>query len=158
MADEIQLRSARPEDEELLFQLFRSARAPELAPLGWSAKQVDAFLRQQFRAQSEHYRRELPGAQFDVIELGGAPVGRFYVWRTPERVDLVDITLFAPARGKGIGTRLIQALVDQAAGANRTVRLYVEQENRARRLYTRLGFRKVDEQGIYCVMEWKRGA
>jgi hypothetical protein len=35
------------------------------------------------------------------------------------------------------------------------VTLYVEAFNPAHRLYTRLGFQKVDEYGVYELLEWR---
>ena len=34
------------------------------------------------------------------------------------------------------------------------VRIHVEENNPAMRLYLRLGFEKIEEQGIYHLMEW----
>ena len=51
-------------------------------------------------------------------------------------------------RGRGIGTRLLDALVVQARRTGlRTVSLSVERDNPARRLYARSGFRTVDDTG-----------
>ena len=34
------------------------------------------------------------------------------------------------------------------------MRIHVEHNNPAMRLYKRLGFRKIDDNGIYHLMEW----
>jgi hypothetical protein len=35
--------------------------------------------------------------------------------------------------------------------------MHVEQFNRALRLYHRLGFRQIADQGVYLLLEWKPG-
>jgi ribosomal protein S18 acetylase RimI-like enzyme len=37
------------------------------------------------------------------------------------------------------------------------VRLHVERNNPALRLYQRLGFREVEDQGVYLALEWTPG-
>ena len=38
--------------------------------------------------------------------------------------------------------------------ASKPVRLHVEPSNPARRLYERLGFTRIADQGLYWLMEW----
>ena len=42
----------------------------------------------------------------------------------------------------------------EAAQADKRVSIHVEHVNPALRLYTRLGFRPVADQGVYVLMEW----
>jgi ribosomal protein S18 acetylase RimI-like enzyme len=68
---------------------------------------------------------------------------------------VVDISLLPECRGRGIGTALLEAVIAEASGAGKFVALSVEKLNPALRLYRRLGFRKVDDQGVYWSMEWR---
>jgi ribosomal protein S18 acetylase RimI-like enzyme len=70
---------------------------------------------------------------------------------------VVDITLLPEFRGRGIGTRLIRDLMDEGARTGSRVTLYVEAFNPAYRLYTRLGFQRIDEYGAYELLEWRPG-
>jgi ribosomal protein S18 acetylase RimI-like enzyme len=88
-----------------------------------------------------------------VIEVDGARAGRFYVDRRSDDIRIVDITLLPEYRARGIGTALIGALLDEAAGCGQRVSIHVERNNRARRLYERLGFDEVAEHGLYFLME-----
>jgi ribosomal protein S18 acetylase RimI-like enzyme len=45
----------------------------------------------------------------------------------------------------------------EAELAGKPVRIHVEQFNPAQRLYRRLGFRPVEDQGVYSLMEWVPG-
>ena len=56
------LRPITPEDDAFLAGLYASTRAEELAVTGWSAEQTAVFCRQQYDAQTAHYRENYPGA------------------------------------------------------------------------------------------------
>lgn len=151
----IALRDATPDDRALLLALYASTRAEELAAVPWSAAERAAFLEQQFTAQDTTYRARYPQGRFLVIEEDGRPIGRFYRARLADEIRVVEITLDPAHRGRGIGTALIAATLAEAAEAGIAVRLYVEGWNRAHALYSRLGFRDIDEHGIYRLMEWR---
>jgi ribosomal protein S18 acetylase RimI-like enzyme len=52
----------------------------------------------------------------------------------------------------------MQDLLDEAAAAGKPVRIYVEHNNPAMRLYRRLGFQQVGDSGVYFLMEWTMDA
>ena len=58
----ITLRPAGPDDYDFLVEVYGSTRAEELALVPWTNEQRDAFIRSQFNAQQEHYRKTYPGA------------------------------------------------------------------------------------------------
>jgi GNAT superfamily N-acetyltransferase len=87
-------------------------------------------------------------AHFDVaevIELDGAPAGLIKVLRTPAAWRLQQLQLLPAHQGRGLGARLVQALVDDARAADAALSLSVLRANPARRLYERLGFVVVAE-------------
>jgi ribosomal protein S18 acetylase RimI-like enzyme len=139
----------------LLEEIYASTRQEELAPVRWPEQQKRAFLHDQHRAQHRHYRETMPDASYDLILVDGRPVGRLYVERRPDEVHVIDIAFLPAYRGAGLGTQLLQSLLNEATAAGKAVRIYVEQFNRARRLYERLGFRQVAERGIYLLLEWR---
>ncbi len=61
-------------------------------------------------------------------------------------------------QGQGIGSRLLGSLLDQGARDGLPVRLSVQLDNRARRLYQRLGFVALADDGLYQSMEWRPAA
>ena len=150
----VALRPVRPDDGPFLRRLYASTRLEELAPLGWSAAQLELFLGQQFDAQHRHYRTRYPDAAFSVILLDRQPIGRLYAARCPERILLLDIALLPAHRNAGIGTHLLGALLAEAEQAGKPVRLHVERSNRALRLYERHGFSVVGDEGVYRCLEW----
>jgi ribosomal protein S18 acetylase RimI-like enzyme len=123
----------------------------------WSDLQKEAFLDMQFRAQTEHYDAFYPEAEFLIIERGGMPIGRLYVNRRDDRIEIMDIALLPEHRGQGTGRMLLEEILAEARTKRQTVQIYVEHFNPARHLYDRLGFRQVDTNGVYHVMEWRGG-
>jgi ribosomal protein S18 acetylase RimI-like enzyme len=67
----------------------------------------------------------------------------------------MDIALVPEVRGRGIGTALIRALIEDAAGRGAIVTLNVEPFNPACRLYERLGFRTVEADAANLFMSWQ---
>jgi RimJ/RimL family protein N-acetyltransferase len=150
----LMLRPATDADLPFLFQVYAHTRLDELAPLAWSAEQVNAFLNQQFWAQHTHYHEQSPHADYSIILSDSQPVGRIYIERRDHEIELIDIALLPAYRGQGIGTELLRALLNEAAQAQKPVRLYVEDFNPAYRLYSRFGFQPIGTNGVYTYMEW----
>jgi ribosomal protein S18 acetylase RimI-like enzyme len=122
---------------------------------GWSAEQKTAFCRQQYHAQTFHYRKYYPSAQFLVIERDGVQIGRLFVDRWENEIRIIDISLLTEFRRGGVGTSLLLGLQEEAREGKKTLTIHVEQFNPARRLYDRLGFREIEINGIYWLMEWR---
>ena len=150
----IHLRPIRPEDEAFLQRVYASTREEELKPLDWDAQQKDDFLRMQFEAQHSHYVEHFPDADLQLILNGDEPVGRLYVDRRRDEIRLIDIALLPEFQRKGTGSALLEALLDEARQSDLPLRIHVEKFNPALRLYERLGFRQVEDQGVYFLMEW----
>ncbi|MGH3024072.1 MAG: GNAT family N-acetyltransferase [Gaiellaceae bacterium] len=69
--------------------------------------------------------------------------------RTPE----LSIGVLARARGRGVGTSLLRALLERARGAGfRAISLSVEPDNPAVRLYERAGFARVGGTGTWTML------
>lgn len=150
----VSLRPVTEPDGEFLLSVFASTRADELALVPWTQAQKDAFLRMQFAAQTSHYAQHYAaGATFEVVLVDGEPAGRLIVHRGPREVRIVDIALLPHFRGKGVGTRLLSPILAEADAKGLAVSIYVEFNNPALRLYTRLGFVKVGEHGLSLLMD-----
>jgi len=153
----IRLRPEAPEDAAFLLRLYASTRADEMKLVPWSDSQKEAFLGMQFHAQTAHYHQYYPDASYDVILHEGQAVGRLCVHCSQDAILLIDIALLPEHRGHGIGGRLLNDILSQATAQGKRVQIYVERENPAMRLYIRLGFKKVEDKGIYYFMEWTPG-
>jgi len=153
----IALRPITPEDILFLAGVYASTRAEELAVTGWSDEDKAVFCRRQFDAQSAHYRENYPGASLELIERDGEPIGRLYVARWKKEIRIVDISLLPEFRGSGIGTKLLRELQEEARAAGKSLTIHVERFNRALGMYQRLGFREIEDKGVYLLMEWRAG-
>jgi len=147
------LRPERDEDLPFLRDLFAASRAAELDLLAFDAEGRVRFGEQQLAAQRASWARTHPDASFEIVLVGGVRAGRLVVDRTPSRIDVVDIALMPAFRDRGVGTRLIQALLGEADGAGVPVSLYADAAGRARRLYERLGFKAAGGDGVRVRLE-----
>ena len=144
------LRDATPDDEQFLFDVYASTRQEELDGLGWDEDQKQNFIRMQFLARERSY----PRVDNQIIILNGRAIGRILVDRTDSEILLRDIALLSEYRNQGIGTKLIQDLLDEATVAGKSIRLHVLVTSAALRLYERLGFRKTGADDAYFEMRW----
>ena|SRR5450432_3036920 len=151
----VTLRPIGAADSEFLFRVYASTRTEELAPVPWSPEQKEAFLRQQFHAQTVDWNKNYPAADFSIVEVDDAPAGRLYVDRGKDEIRLVDIALLPEHRRSGVGTGLIGRLLAEARTLGVPVTIHVEIFNPARVLYERLGFVAREERGVYLLMEWR---
>lgn len=149
----ITLRPATSEDEELLYELYRSSRASEVAAYGWDEAQQEAFLRMQFGARERQYGFQFSGSEHSIILRDGQAIGRILVMRTESEIRLVDVAILPANRNSGIGTDLIKQLIEEGSRSAKPVTLHVEITSPALRLYERLGFVRVRESGPRLFME-----
>ncbi|HEX4853080.1 GNAT family N-acetyltransferase [Arenimonas sp.] len=150
------LRHATDEDLPRLRDLYADTRADEVAAVPWPAMAKRSFLDHQFELQHRHYLVHYADAQFLVVEQDGLLQGRYYLQRGTEADLIVDISLVAACRGRGVGRALIEASQREAATAGRGMTLHVVRANvAARRLYERLGFQlAADDGGTHLRMDW----
>lgn len=149
----VTLRAETSADKAFLADLYASVRAAELQPVAWPDRQKRLFLDDQFTLQWAHYRRHYPGAEWLVLVREGAPIGRLYLHAARAEVRLMDITLHAAERNRGVGTQIVRSLLRHADALGFPVTLHVELFNPALRLYERLGFAVRETRGIYLFME-----
>ena len=148
----IELHPIKNEDLEFLYQVYAGTRQAEMAITGWPEQQVSEFLRMQFELQHKQYMN-YEGGKFYVIVYNSQDVGRLYVQRRDKEIVIVDIALLPDKQKMGIGTKLLQDLINEAVLKNVPLRLHVEYNNPALFLYERLGFKKGELFGIYYPME-----
>lgn len=151
----VTFRPVNADDEPFLIRVYGSTRLDELALTDWDEAKRDAFVQMQFAAQQVHYRHNYPNAEHLIILLDGAPVGRLYVAEIEAEIRIVDVTVLPEHRSAGIGTPIIRELMEEAAGIEKPLRIYVESFNPSLRLFERLGFVKVDESGYNYLMAWR---
>ncbi len=155
MSDSVSLRPIADEDQQFLFQVYAGSRSIEMAAVPWTDDQKHDFLRFQFEAQQQHYFKEFPDAQYNVILSEGHPVGRLYVDRRPAEIRILDIAVMHEHQKRGIGSKLLRDLIEEAASLSRPVTVYVETYQPSMTLFERLGFTVRENHGASVLMEWK---
>ena len=128
------LRSAVPADSEFCYQLHLAAMGGYIAAtFGWDERVQRAF-----------HAREFDPGRWQIITADGTDVGVLEVEYRPGEVFLSRIEVDPDHQGRGIGTGLINALIDQAAQQDQDLVLEVLAVNqRAQVLYQRLGLREI---------------
>lgn len=148
------IRDETDADFDFVSDLYAEVRHDELAPVPWPDAAKREFLDSQCRLQWDHYTVHYAGAERLLILDGAIPIGRVYVHAKPTEFRLMDIALVTPQRKRGIGTRIVQALQEAAQRSAADLTLHVEPVNPAQRLYARLGFRLIENRGIYDFLGW----
>lgn len=146
------LRPIQDNDLPFLASLYASTRERELAPVPWTAAEKQAFLSFQFNCQHQHYQQHYQGARFDIVERDAEPIGRLYLAPVEGELRIMDIALVPGAQRRGIGTRLLRAVLERARTESKEVTIHVERDNPALALYERLGFRVREDRGVYLFL------
>jgi RimJ/RimL family protein N-acetyltransferase len=155
----LRLRPETPADEAFRFRLFCDSRLPQWYAVALDPELRERLMRHQYEAQSTTYRARFPQARFDIIELDGETIGRIVVNRPGSMVHVVDHAIVPALRGRGLGTAIMRALMEEAAAAGLPVRLKVADANDpSLRLYLRLGFKPIETVPAYIELEWSGGA
>jgi ribosomal protein S18 acetylase RimI-like enzyme len=141
------------EDEEFLFRLYSTTRAEEVQAWGWPEAEAQLFLKMQFTARQRSYQATYPNATYTLVLKTGEPIGQEVVERGAKTIRLIDIALVPAYRGTGIGTLLLNDLIEESRSSGATVELKVLRNNVAAiRLYERMGFVTTQEDAIYKEM------
>jgi ribosomal protein S18 acetylase RimI-like enzyme len=131
---QIALRPAVAGDFDLCARLYFSGMADIIRQLKLDIAAQTANLRERWKA-----------GEVGIITCDAADIG----WMQSSVQDgafyLEQIFIDAAFQQRGIGTRIISGLIEQATQAGRPVTLGVVKTNPARRLYERLGFRTTHE-------------
>jgi ribosomal protein S18 acetylase RimI-like enzyme len=149
LASCISLRTVVQSDTPSLQAMYNDSRAKEMQYFPFTGEQAAQFLQIQFVAQHQHYRSHYPNASYECVLLGTEIIGRLYVNRENDDIQLIDILLFSSHCNQGIGKYLLNQLIQEAIDSNRRITAHVEFTNPARRLYQRLGFIEIERQDPY---------
>jgi GNAT superfamily N-acetyltransferase len=138
------LRGAGRNDEAFMFALHRAAMREHIgATWGWDEDWQRLNFAQTY-APARHAVLVRRGTAKDEPDRDS---GRLSLTRHWRKIFLRDIELLAPERNRGVGTAVVNAVLKLARDSNRHVELRVLRVNPAQRLYARLGFRVIDDDG-----------
>ncbi|QEI07544.1 GNAT family N-acetyltransferase [Pigmentiphaga aceris] len=125
----VRLRPATPADEDFLLWLRKQTMTEHLSRVGLSL-------------DDKHHRQRLLAKYSDahVVCVGDEDVGLCKAYRSETAWVLMQIQMAPAWQGRGLGAKVIQALIAQARKDGLPVTLSVLKGNPAKRLYERLGF------------------
>ena len=151
----INFRPITPEDDPFLYEVYASTRRADLAAEQHSPEQTESFLRLQFSAQQNYFQQQWSDAEFLLVLKDDQPIGRLYIDRRKSEIRVLDIALLPQHRGQGAGSEILGNIQAEARDARLPIRIQVERNNPAIHLFNRLGFRKLEDAGVYYLMEWR---
>jgi ribosomal protein S18 acetylase RimI-like enzyme len=140
MNDELVLRAARPED-------FGFCERTYFEPLHELIKEMGL---DEVRRRTSFASRWLLD-QVRMILLRDQVVGWVQTATADDAVFVVQLFVDATYQRRGIGTRIMETLIEEAAREDKAITLGVGKTNPAQRLYRRLGFETThqDERKFY---------
>ncbi len=155
MKNNISFRKIKPDDTKFLKKVYASTREEELAVSGWTSEQKDIFITMQFDAQHMYYMDNYKTGEFQVILIDNENAGRLYIEQMKKEIRIIDITLHPKSGGSGYGTSMLTDILARGKKTKLPVTIHVETNNPALGLYKRLGFNKINNTGVYFLMEAK---
>jgi GNAT superfamily N-acetyltransferase len=144
LMDKPSLRPAHPRDFAFCERLYFAEMDHIITQLGLDmARQRESFVRQ------------WEVTEIRIITTSGEDIGWLQTKMTDSALFLGQLYLSGHLQRQGIGTRVLQMLMEQARRAGKPIILGVVKINPARRLYERLGFRRTheDEHKVYMRLE-----
>ena len=141
-------------DEPFLLTVYASTRAEEMSVVNWNSEQKHAFLEMQLRAQHDYYLSLYPKASYNIINSGEQSIGRLYVERQEDKIKILDITILPEYRNSGVGTKLIEEILQEGERTKKPVQIYIESFNTSANLFSRLSFHPIAEEGINLLWQW----
>jgi ribosomal protein S18 acetylase RimI-like enzyme len=103
---------------------------------------------------ARHFAQCIEQGHIRIIELNGDRVGMVQVFDLPDAFEVGEIQVQPKHQGLGIGTRVLEDIIALAHADRKAVRLSVALKNeRALRLYERLGFRRAGQSDTHNLLE-----
>jgi ribosomal protein S18 acetylase RimI-like enzyme len=138
------LRPARPDDFDFCALLYFSGMAETIR-----------LLKLDMATQTKSLRESWDVAEVEIITSDGADIGWLQKSIQNNALYLEQIFIDAASQNRGIGTGIINRLIDKAKQDGRPVTLGVVKTNPALGLYERLGFRvtREDDRKFYMRRE-----
>lgn len=104
--------------------------------------------------QDEFFKQSWEKGTHEIIMSSGVPCGYYFVERKEGYFFLSEILILPEFQGKGIGTKVLEDLIEKSKTEDIPLRLQVFKENKAQDLYRRLGFRDLEPTGSHFQLEF----
>lgn len=153
--DRIGLRARTRDEQDFWRAVFFDVSREYFKVLNLPENDLNNLLEMQFEAQTTHYAEHYPQAANLIILCAGERAGRAILSTEENDLHLIDIAVLAKFRNSGVGTTILKWLFAESRRSDLPIRFYVEKNNRAFRLYERLGFRTIADLESHYQMQWR---
>lgn len=141
--DLIKISQATEEDYEFSYQVKKAAEGDLIRQVfGWDEAFERAF-------HLKDWTQNRPS----IIRYNGIPIGTLLETETDGRLGIGRFFILPEYQNKGIGTFLLQSLLQKADESGMIVQLAYLKGNRAESLYSRNGFQLVRQTETFCYAE-----
>jgi ribosomal protein S18 acetylase RimI-like enzyme len=102
-----------------------------------------------------HFTECWNSGQISIIKVDGAAVGMIQVFEEPDAFEVGEVQILPQRQNEGIGSRILKQIMELARTNRKAVKLSTGLKNdRAFRLYERLGFRQTGQTESHNLMVW----
>jgi ribosomal protein S18 acetylase RimI-like enzyme len=103
-----------------------------------------------------HFAESWTAGQISMIEVERQDVGMVQLHESPRSVEIEEIQIRPEHQEHGLGTRVLNDIIESAAKRKKLVTLSLGLKNlRAYQLYCRLGFRETGRSDTHIFMEYR---
>jgi ribosomal protein S18 acetylase RimI-like enzyme len=139
------LRKGNADDKQWLYELYCQTLRPAIEQTwGWE----EGFQMKQF---NEHLKPD----NFEILTIGGNPIGGFYVVENADHFWLEMLLINPSYQSKGIGNKVIKQIQRMSAAKKKPLKLCVIKSNPVQPFYEKLGFRVYEEDKAFYKMIWE---
>ncbi|MBD3342335.1 MAG: GNAT family N-acetyltransferase [Candidatus Lokiarchaeota archaeon] len=141
------LKSASSEDAKFVFLLQKITIKSYFQILGmWKEEERSLYFKHHFQPR-----------YVQIIEHNGKKIGAISNSHKRNKIILFYILILPKYQNKGVGTFLLKGLIKKAEKENKPILISVLRLNkRARQLYTKLGFKIVNQNDLHYFMEYNK--
>lgn len=140
----ITLRPITPSDLDFAWNLYRQSMKPL----------TEALMEWVDERQKQVVEGDVLGGEASIIVRNGHDLGWLHVRETIDALELCQLYVAPEVQNRGIGTVIVERLIGEARRKGKDLNLEVVKNNRARRLYERLGFVPAGESEYKLRMTW----
>jgi ribosomal protein S18 acetylase RimI-like enzyme len=140
---EIDLRPARSEDYDFVFRLYVETMRPY----------TSAFFEWVDKEQADRFASLYRLQETVIILHDGAGIGWFAARESDSEISLLQFYIAPTFQRRGIGSQVLQGLLERWQLSGKPITLGVLKNNPARRFYERLGFSIAGENDLKFFMK-----
>ncbi|MEI2273178.1 GNAT family N-acetyltransferase [Sphingobacterium sp. ML3W] len=93
-----------------------------------------------------------------IIEIDKYAIGLLKIVRQADNIELIQIQIATSYQGKGIGRRILNDLIEEAIESEKTITLSVLKTNKAKNLYSNVGFKIIGETDDSYLMLFEKAS